>query len=61
MDKDRIKGKVKEIEGKAQVAKGKITGSTSDKIMGTAKEIEGVIQHKFGKAKDAVRKADHSI
>jgi len=58
MDKDRIKGKVKEIEGRVQVAKGELTGSQSDKVKGTVKKVEGKIQNEVGKVKDAVRKAD---
>jgi len=57
MDKDRVKGKVKQMEGRLQEAKGSLTGSNSDKAKGAAKETEGKIQEGFGKAKDAVRKA----
>ena len=57
MDKDRVKGKVKQAEGSAMKTVGKMTGSTSDKIDGTLKKAEGKIQEKVGKAKDAVRKS----
>ncbi len=57
MDKDRIKGKVKQIEGELQKAKGKLTHSKSDKIVGEAKVVEGKVEEQYGKAKDAVRKA----
>jgi uncharacterized protein YjbJ (UPF0337 family) len=56
MDKDRIKGKMKQLGGKVQRTKGNLTDSNSDKIAGTAKEIEGNIEEEFGKTKDAVRK-----
>jgi uncharacterized protein YjbJ (UPF0337 family) len=57
MDKDRIKGAVKEAEGQLQKAKGKITGSETDKAEGAAKVAGGKIEKKFGQVKDAVRKA----
>jgi uncharacterized protein YjbJ (UPF0337 family) len=57
MDENRIKGKIKEIEGQAQVAIGNVTHSNSDKIEGAIKKVEGAIQNEYGKAKDAVRKA----
>lgn len=59
MDKDRVKGKVKEIEGRVQAAKGELTGSNKDKVQGTIKKVEGKLQHEYGKAKDAVRKSDN--
>ena len=57
MDKDRIKGKVKEVEGRFQQAKGDLTGNDADRIKGADKKTEGKIQHGFGKVKDNVRKA----
>lgn len=56
MDKDRIKGTAKQVEGKIQEAKGKLTHSDSDKIKGAAKQLEGKAEEQIGKAKDATRK-----
>jgi len=56
MDKDRIKGKIKQFEGKVQEAKGDLTNSNADKAKGSAKVVEGKVQEKYGQAKDAVRK-----
>ena len=57
MDKDRIKGKVKEVEGRVQQAKGDLTGNDVDRARGADKKAEGKIQHGFGKVKDNIRKA----
>ena len=57
MDKDRIKGKLKQVEGKVQRVKGNLTHSNTDKIAGAAKEMEGTVETKFGEAKDAAREA----
>ena len=57
MDKDRIKGKVKEVEGRVQQAKGDLTGNDVDRARGADKKVEGKVQNTFGKVKDNVRKA----
>jgi uncharacterized protein YjbJ (UPF0337 family) len=57
MDKDRPKGKMKEVEGRLQQAKGDLTGSDKDRVEGGAKKTEGKVQNRVGKAKDAIRKA----
>lgn len=57
MDKDRIKGKAKEMEGRLQQAKGDLTGSNADRSEGAGKEMKGKMQNTFGKAKDNIRKA----
>jgi len=57
MDSDRIKGKIKQAEGKLQDAKGDLTNSPMDDIKGKAKQVEGKIQETWGKSKDAVREA----
>jgi uncharacterized protein YjbJ (UPF0337 family) len=57
MDKNRVKGAVKNMEGKAQEAKGALTNSDKDRAKGQGKQVSGKVQEKVGKAKDAVRKA----
>jgi uncharacterized protein YjbJ (UPF0337 family) len=57
MDKDRKKGKIKQLEGILLKAQGNLTDSTSNKVKGSAKQAEGQIQEQYGKAKDSVRKA----
>jgi len=61
MDSDRIKGKLKQVEGKAQDIKGDFTDSPSDDIKGKAKQVEGKVQESWGKSKDAVRKAANEV
>ncbi len=57
MDKDQVKGKVKQVEGHLQEAKGDLLGKKEDRVEGHAKVTEGKIQEKLGDAKDAVKKA----
>ncbi len=57
MDKDRIKGKVKDIAGRAQRQAGEWTGSGEDEAKGAMKQAEGKVQNVFGRAKDAARDA----
>jgi uncharacterized protein YjbJ (UPF0337 family) len=55
MDKDRIKGKGKDVAGRVQEAWGDLTNDPEHKIKGEAKQVEGKVQEKFGQIKDAVR------
>lgn len=55
MDKDRIKGKVKDIAGRIQRQTGEWTGSEEDQAKGVAKQVEGKLQNIAGRIKDAVR------
>ncbi len=57
MDKDRIKGKMKDIEGRIQRQAGEWTGSEENQAEGLAKQAEGKVQNIGGKLKDAGRKA----
>jgi uncharacterized protein YjbJ (UPF0337 family) len=56
MDKDRVKGAAKQVEGSAKEGLGKMSGDSSLRVKGTAKKAEGTIQKTFGKIKDALRK-----
>jgi len=58
MDKDRIKGSVKQAEGSVKEGVGKLTGNKSLELKGKIKKAEGGIQKEFGKAKDTLRKGD---
>jgi uncharacterized protein YjbJ (UPF0337 family) len=57
MDKDRIKGRVKDIAGRVQEAWGDLTNDPEHKAEGEASQAEGKIQEKFGYFKDAARDA----
>ena len=47
---DRLKGTVKEGEGRLRNAVGGLTGDTSEQLKGKAQEIKGKTQRKLGEA-----------
>jgi uncharacterized protein YjbJ (UPF0337 family) len=55
MDKDEIKGKAKDIAGRAERQAGEWTGSEEHQVKGTARQAEGKVQNIAGKAKDAIK------
>ncbi len=57
MDRDRIKGKAKDIAGRVQRQAGEWTGSEEDQAKGAIKQAEGKVQNTIGKVKDAGRDA----
>jgi uncharacterized protein YjbJ (UPF0337 family) len=57
MDKDRVKGKAKDIAGRVQRQAGEWTGDEESQVKGAAKQVEGKAQHLWGQAKDTVRKS----
>jgi len=55
MNKDTVKGKMKEVEGRVQRQAGEWSGSKKDQIKGMGKQAEGKVQEALGKMKDAGR------
>ena len=55
MDKDRIKGAVKQMHGSAKEVIGKAIGDRKTEAEGAAENMAGKMQSGFGKAKDKVR------
>lgn len=55
MDKDRIKGSVKQADGSARMAIGKLSDDPSLVAEGKVRKAEGRIQKAFGKIKDMIR------
>lgn len=55
MDKDRIKGSVKQVEGTSKESLGKLSNDPELEAEGKIKKAEGAIQKAFGKVKDALR------
>ena len=55
MDKDRVKGKAKDITGRVQRQVGEWTGDEEQQIKGTGKQVEGKVQNMVGKVKDTVK------
>ena len=56
MNKDQIKGTIKDIGGKVQEEAGKLTGNVGQQIKGLEKQAEGKAQHQIGNLKEAVKK-----
>ena len=52
MNKDRIKGKAKDIAGRVERQTGEWTGDTETQVKGAAKQAEGKVQNAVGKLKD---------
>jgi uncharacterized protein YjbJ (UPF0337 family) len=55
MDKDQVKGKVKDITGGVERKVGEWTGDTKTEAKGAAKQVEGKTQAAWGTVKDAVK------
>ena len=58
MNKDQVKGKAKDIAGKAQEELGELTDDPQTEAKGEAKQVEGKVQKKAGDVKDAPRFRD---
>jgi uncharacterized protein YjbJ (UPF0337 family) len=54
MNKDEIKGTVKDVAGKAQQKVGELTGSEEQQIKGLKNQAEGKVQKGVGHVKDAL-------
>ena len=57
MNKDQLKGVIKEVEGKVRQKTGKLLGSADQEAKGLAKKIQGKAQEKVGDAKEALKDA----
>jgi uncharacterized protein YjbJ (UPF0337 family) len=55
VDKNRIKGKMDEIAGRAKRQAGEWTGDTQAQGEGTVDEIKGRAENAWGKVKDSAR------
>jgi uncharacterized protein YjbJ (UPF0337 family) len=60
MNKDQVKGAVKDIAGKAQQKAGELTGSEKQQIKGLKNQVEGKVQKGFGDVKEAVDDANEA-
>jgi uncharacterized protein YjbJ (UPF0337 family) len=56
MNKDRVKGKVKDVAGRIERQAGEWTGDEKKEVHGTMKQAEGKIQNAWGDVKDAGKK-----
>jgi uncharacterized protein YjbJ (UPF0337 family) len=57
MNKDQVKGRVREATGEAQEQLGKAINSPKHEAKGHAKEQAGKVQKNWGDAKDEVRQS----
>lgn len=55
MNKDQVKGAVKDAAGKVQSKTGEMTGNTDQQAKGMVRQAEGKTQKKVGDAKEAVK------
>ena len=55
MNKDQLKGGIKNAEGKIQEQAGKLTGSPEQQLKGLAKQVAGKTQESIGDAKQFVK------
>jgi uncharacterized protein YjbJ (UPF0337 family) len=57
MNKDQVKGKVKDVAGRIERQAGEWTGDPEKQVHGALKQAEGKVQTAWGDAKDAGKKA----
>ena len=57
MNKDQVKGAVKEAAGKVQAEVGKVTGNATQQVKGAVREAEGRAQKMVGDVKAIVKDA----
>jgi len=60
MNKDQVKGAVKDVAGKIQQEAGKLTGSKKQQIKGLSKQISGKVQKGVGDIKQVVEDSKKS-
>ena len=55
MNKDQVKGTVKEAAGKLQEKTGELIGNPTQQAKGMAKQVEGKAQHALGDVKEVAK------
>jgi uncharacterized protein YjbJ (UPF0337 family) len=58
VNKDQVKGGMKDIAGKAQEKAGELTGSKEQQAKGLLKQGEGKVQKKVGDVEEAAKDSD---
>ena len=59
MNRDQVKGAVKNVAGKVQRQVGKAIDSPEQQAKGLKKEVEGKVQQTYGDVKEAAKKQNH--
>lgn len=57
MNKDQVKGAIKDAAGKVQEKTGDVIGNPEQQAKGLAKQVEGKVQKQVGNAKEALKDA----
>ena len=57
MNKDQVKGTVKDVTGKVQEEAGKLVGNKEQQAKGLLKQVEGKAEKKLGDVKEIVKDA----
>lgn len=57
MNKNQVKGVVKDIAGKVQEEAGKLAGSKEQQVKGLNKQISGKAEKAYGDVKEAIKAA----
>jgi uncharacterized protein YjbJ (UPF0337 family) len=60
-DRDIAAGKVKQVEGAFQDAKGDLTGDPADHMAGKAKKAEGKLQESLGRVEKGARRLGRDL
>ena len=58
MNKNQVKGTVKEITGKVQEEAGELTGNKEQQVKGLSKQVAGKAEVSYGNAKESIKKAN---
>jgi uncharacterized protein YjbJ (UPF0337 family) len=58
MDEDELKGKMKNLKGRAKEALGSLTGNKKVQAEGTVERVGGAAQEKVGKVKEKLHEED---
>lgn len=60
MNKDQLKGALKQAAGKVQEQAGKVIGSRRQRAKGLAKQVAGKVQGGYGDVKQTLKSTDQS-
>jgi len=61
MNKNQVKGVVKDIAGKVQEEAGKLVGSKEQQAKGLGKQVEGKAEKAYGDAKEVIKGAANKL
>jgi uncharacterized protein YjbJ (UPF0337 family) len=56
MNRDQVKGSIKDAAGKVQRKAGEAVGSTEQQVKGAARQAEGKVQKAVGDVREAAKK-----